>query len=98
MSERRWGRLAASLEAAGIPTSVRARPYPGGVTREIFFRRPDGSTVEVSDQWWRKNLDVWIGYEVHVADRAGTVIRSWRPTKKRSEVVAAVRSALHLTT
>lgn len=98
MTEARWGRLAASLEAAGVAVTVSTRSYPGGITRFMSIRRPDGSMVGIHDKAWRRNYDLWVGWEVHLADREGIAIQIWPITKKRAEVVAAVLAALNLTT
>lgn len=94
MTAERWDRLAASLADAGITATVSPRPYPGGVSYSITLRRPDGHLVEIHDRWWRKNPAVWIGWQVHLEGRDSIVIRDWPVTKKRSEVVAAVKAAL----
>lgn len=102
----RWDRLAADL-AAGIGAEVRVdeKPYTEayygrvrqGVSRSITVRLPSGGLVEVRDGWWRKNPDVWIGWRVEVSGPDSITRRTWPNTKKRSEVVAAVRDALALT-
>jgi hypothetical protein len=101
-SPGRWGRLAADLAATGIDARVIERPWTevrygrmtSGVSRSIVIKHPAGGTVEVHDKWWRKNLDVWIGWAVHVEGPDSIEIRHWPLTKKRSEAVAAVRQAL----
>lgn len=93
----RWDRLVSDLAAAGIEARLDEKPYADivrgrvetGVSRSVFIRTPTGS-VAVTDQWWRKNPAVWIGYRVIVEDREGIVTRLFPITKKRSEVVAAV--------
>ncbi len=100
----RWERLAADLSEIGVEVRVTERPYAEsaygrvqyGVSRGMTLRHPGGGLVGVRDKWWRKNPDVWIGWQVDVANREGIEVRHWPITKKRSEVVAAVRDALAL--
>jgi hypothetical protein len=94
MAETRWDRLVADLNAAGITAELTERAYPGGVNRSITLRHPAGGVVVIYDQSWRKNLDVWIGWVVYREGRDGIEISAARPSKKRSEVVTAVRQAL----
>jgi len=94
MSEVRWARLAESLAAVGVAARVDVTPYPGGVNRSVTLKAGN-SLIEVSDAWWRKNPDIWIGWQVHIEGRQDSIVkRTWPVTKKRSEVVAAVREAL----
>jgi hypothetical protein len=93
VNAERWDRLAATLAAAGIDATVHARSYPGGTSRSITIKLP-GGLLEVHDKWWRKNADVWIGWQVHTENADGIVTREWPLTKKRSEVAAAVAEAL----
>lgn len=96
-TSERWDRVAATIAAeAGLAVDVETKSYPGGVSFSITRRLPSGDVIGVHDKWWRKNHDVWIGYQVHVEDRGGIVRRAWPITKKRTEVVAAVREALAL--
>lgn len=93
----RWNRLAVTIAAADLPvTTVSSRP--NGTTHFISGTLPSGDRVEIHDKWWRKNPQVWIGYQVHVEDADGIERRSWPITKKRSEVIAAVREALMVVT
>jgi hypothetical protein len=93
MSAERWARLAGSLLAAGIEAKVDVTAYPGGTSRSIDIRT-DAGLVHVGDKYWSKNADAWIGWQVTRED-AGSIIRwSSRISKKRSEVVAAVSSAM----
>jgi hypothetical protein len=102
MSAARWERLKASLAAAGVDATVDERPYSEavygrvqhGVSRSIAIRTPDRGFVEIGDGWWRKNPDVWIGWKVVVSGADSIITRDYAPTKKRSEVVAAVKEAL----
>jgi hypothetical protein len=87
MNER-WQRLADSLTAAGIPATVSG----SGESRSIALRL-DGVRVEIHDKWWSRNLDKWIGWQVHTETSAGYTVRVWPITKKRSEVVAHVTEA-----
>lgn len=90
----RWDRLASEIQAAGVPVVVSSAAYPGGLTYYVSIRPECGGLIEVRDQWWRKNPDVWIGYQVH-AEGPDSIVRTASPiTKKRSEVVAAVRAAV----
>lgn len=94
MSAERWERLRGSLAAAGIDTTISTRPYPGGITRSITILLP-GHLIEIHDSWWPKNDQVWTGWQTWLEDRSTSItIRSFERTKKRSEVVDAVRAAL----
>jgi hypothetical protein len=99
----RWDRLATDLATAGIEANVDSKPYTEmrharpahGVSHSITLRHPAGGLVVIHDQWWNKNPDVWVGWEVYREDREGIVQgRPSRWTKKRSEVVTAVRAAM----
>lgn len=92
MSEGRWDRLAADLKTAGFDVKVDTLPYPGGISRSITVIIPGKGLVAITDAWWRKNLDVWIGWQV-TAENTGSIIigRPSRTSKKRSETVAAFR-------
>lgn len=99
----RWDRLAADLAAVGITARIDARPYQElrrgrqvvGVSKSITLRHPAGGLVIVHDQWWSKNPDKWVGWEVYREDAEGIVQgRPSRWTKKRSEVVAHVARLL----
>lgn len=92
----RWNRLADTFADADVPMTT-LQSTLGGQGFCIGRRVNDaGDRIEIHDKWWRKNHDVWIGYQVHIEDREGIVRREWPITKKRSEVVAAVREALGL--
>jgi hypothetical protein len=100
----RWDRLAADLAEIGVEARVDEKSYAEavygrvehGVSRSVTLRHPGGGLVCVRDGWWRKNPDVWIGWSVSVEGSDGIVRRTWRNTKKRAEVAAAVREALAL--
>lgn len=100
----RWDRLTADLAEIGVEARVDEKPYAEavygraqhGVSRSVTLRHPGGGLVGVRDGWWHKNPDVWIGWAVFVEGSDGIVRRTWRNTKKRAEVVAAVREALAL--
>lgn len=92
----RWDRLARDLGAVDIPARVDARSFPGGVSYSILLRT-DAGLVGVHDKWWRKNPEIWIGWQVHTEDREGIVTKTWPITKKRSQVVAAVKEATLMT-
>lgn len=84
----RWERLAASL---GDVASVKVDRF--GECHRINIRA--GSTrIVVADTWWRKNLDVWTGWEVYVEDADSIVRRTYPRTKKRGEVRQHVKDAL----
>jgi hypothetical protein len=61
-----------------------------GVARSVTLRLDDGRMVEIRDAWWRKNPDVWIGWQVDLVDAEGIVTRSSPVTKKRIEVAHTV--------
>lgn len=98
----RWDRLVADLAGAGVEARLDEKPYAEevygrvrhGVSRSITLRHPGGGLVVVGDAWWRKNADVWIGWQVWVEGPDSFVRRTWPLTKKRSEVVTAVCEAL----
>lgn len=93
----RWARLAVTVvEATSLPVTVTMNAYPGGVNRYILHRLPSGDIIEIHDRWWRKNADVWIGYEVWISGPDSIVRRSWPIAKKRNEIAAAVCEALTL--
>lgn len=94
MTAARWSRLVDSLGAEHIDATVTTRTYPGGTTRYIDWLMDDGSLISVHDKWWRKNDDVWIGWQVHIENSDSTVTRTWPITKKRGDVVAFVADAL----
>lgn len=101
MSAARWARLAATLAEAGHAVTVDERPYSElvygrvqhGVSRSVTMRLDDGYLVEIGDAWWRKNPDVWIGWQVDLVAADGIVIRSFPRTKKRGEVAGRVAAA-----
>jgi hypothetical protein len=84
----RWERLAddlADVATAGVSHS--------GESRQILIR--SGRTlVVVHDTWWRKNPDVWTGWEVYTEGADGIVQRTYPRTKKRGEVRRHVMEAL----
>ena len=85
----RWERLADTLTEAGISAQV----DHFGESRKILIRV--GSTlVIVHDTWWRKNLDVWTGWEVYTEGPDSIVQRTYPKTKKRGEVRRNVADAL----
>ena len=102
MSAERWERLRAQLAEAGVDVRVDARSYAEAVYGRPRFGSsysarailPDGRHVTISDRWWRKNPDVWIGYEVVLEGADSIVRRTWPLSKKRSEVVATVLEAV----
>lgn len=94
---QRWVRIAATITAqAGISVAADHTNYPGGVNYSITHRLPSGHIIGVIDQWWRKSHDVWIGYAVWIESPDSITQREWPLTKKRSDVVPAVREALAL--
>jgi hypothetical protein len=96
MPEDRWDRLSADLKAAGIDCTLyrRTGQYGCGPKAEITITEGDRKVV-ISDKWWNKNIDVWVGWQVFAEDHEGiTLGRPSRWTKKRSETVANVRTAL----
>src|SRR5215469_2505314 len=92
-SAARWERLAATLAHADIHTNVDTTNYPGGRSYSITLHYPGIGNICIHDAWWRKNADIWIGWQVWAEDREGITLKEWPRTKKRSEVVAAVRAA-----
>lgn len=90
MEAARWERLVASLAAAGIDAKVDFN----GLARSICIRLED-HFVHIGDKYWRKNADIWIGWQVCTEGRRDSIVqRIWPLTKKRSEVVAAVLEAV----
>jgi hypothetical protein len=103
MPSPRWDRLVETLAKSGITDiKVTERQYSEdrwgqgvrfGVSRSIIIRTPTG-LIEIGDEWWSKNRDVWIGWMVVREDNYGIVKKYWQPTKKRSEVADRVLTAL----
>lgn len=99
MSAQRWERLRATLQESGFEAVVFERAYAEdrrgrvahGVSRSITLRPAQGWVVEVSDSWWSKNADVWLGWVVEVSDPESIGRGQTRALKSRAEVVAAVR-------
>lgn len=101
MTSPRWDKLAADLTAAGFTAKVDERPYSeidrgrvrSGVSRSITVSVPGKGLVTVSDSWWHKNPEIWLGWEI-TAEDAESIVQG-RPvhSKKRGEVVTAVRTA-----
>lgn len=94
MSDARWQRLADTLAAAGIDAQVSAIGPSRGASHVIILRDGKGNLVEIHDKWWRKNTEVWLGWQVHVEDADSIVTAESPVTKKRSEVTAYVRRYL----
>ena len=94
MAEGRWDRLAADLKAAGFDGKVDETTCPGGITRRIHFQVKGAGLVVIHDTWWRKNRDVWTGWQVWAEGTDSIVVREFRASKKRSETVTAFRAAL----
>ena len=95
MSER-WNRLQASLQQAGIETKVIVRSGINGMSHQIQIRSGK-HIIHVNDMWWRKNRDVWVGWNVWIENADAIVVKDYRWTKKRSEVVGYVQDALRRT-
>lgn len=88
----RWDRLMVTLAEYGPRLST--RNFPGGISYSITIEAGPVD-IEVGDAWWRKNADLWIGYQVVVIDRASSLIKRDFPiTKKRSEVAENVSASL----
>lgn len=102
MTAARWTRLADDLTAAGFPATVIEQPYTElvsgrprhGVSRGIILRHPAGGKVEIDDQWWAKNPDIWTGWSVTYSGPDSITRSATRSLKKRSQVISAVRGAL----
>lgn len=93
--DERWCRLQDTLaRKAGVSAKIDSRPHPGGVSHSITIRRDDGATVTISDKWWRKNPQVWIGWDV--ALEGEYVLRQWPLTKTRADVARNVTEAMAL--
>ena len=90
----RWEHLLVSLGEAGSAARVGIRDGINGTSRTITLRQPNGCFVVISDRWWHKNPDIWVGWEVWVEDTDSLAVRDYRWTKKRSEVVANVQDAI----
>ena len=87
----RWDRLVKTLAEAGIEN---VRLDERGTSHSIFIKLPQGGSIEVHDKWWSKNIDKWVGWQVHLEDRESIVKRTFPFTKKRGEVAAQVQIAL----
>lgn len=91
MSAERWARVVASLAASGVTATVTEKPFPGGISHSITIPLDADRSIWIGDSWWRKNDQVWIGWQTHVENnRTRLVERSWPITKKRGDVVRAV--------
>lgn len=97
----RWDRLAADLAAAGITARIDRKPYTetrygrlvSGVSSSIFIRHPQGGSVEIDDKHGRGGK--WYGWTVsRIGADSITIGRPTWGTKKRGEVVAAVRTRM----
>jgi hypothetical protein len=82
----RWQGVADMLSAAGVQIWSAGAP--------IHIRAAGGHLVTVRDTWWRKNHDIWTGYQVELSNAADITVRLWPRTKKRSEVLDAVLEAI----
>lgn len=103
MADGRWDRLAADLMAAGIEGRLDEKPYTemrrgrphSGIARSITVKVPGRGLVTVSDRYWTKNPDLWLGWTVCAEGTDSiTVGRPSSPIKNRGSVVNDVRSAL----
>lgn len=96
MSAERWDRLVVTLaERASLPeVRIDAKPYPGGTSRSITLLLADGGDVHIGDTVWRKNPQVWTGWQVVVSNRESIVTTFGAKTKKRGEVADQVRAAV----
>lgn len=102
MSSERWSRLQKTLADAGITIEVDSRGYQemsrgrvqNGRSYSARIVLEDGRHITITDKWWRKNTDVWIGWAVIEEDTLGYIARQRPLTKKRSEVVSSVQALL----
>ena len=83
-----WTRLAELLTDAGYPAKVTERPYPGGVSRSIFYRVNDGF-IDIRGRWDRHGR--WAGYQAWHEDRHSIV------TAERLDLVSRVDVVLYVT-
>jgi hypothetical protein len=87
----RWERLADTLTRYGI-TDVRTttKPYPGGVSVEMWVTLPNGNWAVIRDSEWRQ---MWTGWSVHLHNRADDFATDLGARiKTRGEVARAVLS------
>lgn len=84
----RWERLADTLADV---TPVEVDQY---AERCQITIRSGQKLVIIHDTWWRKNLDVWTGWEVYVEGPNALTERTYPRTKKRGEVRQHVVDAL----
>lgn len=95
----RWDRLVVTLaERAGVPDAeVSAKHYDddsgGGTSRSIILFTTDG-VIEIADTWWRKNPNIWTGWQVTVSGRDDIITRQYPKVKARGPVADQVREAL----
>jgi hypothetical protein len=99
----RWDRLAADLTAAGTPAEVDEQPYfesvrgrgHSGIARSITVQVPGKGSVTITDKWWAKNTEIWLGWTVYAEGLDSIIVGrpSWG-SKKRGETVTAVKAAL----
>lgn len=104
MSAERWARLRAALEDDGLAAVVREKRYVEdrfgcihhGVSRSITLRPATGWLIQITDGWWSKNPQAWLGWVVDLSGPDSITRGLSRGMKRPAEVVAAVR--LHLDT
>jgi len=102
MSAARWERLRAALGDDGLAAVVSEKRYTEdrsgrvhhGVSRSITLRPASGWVIQISDSWWSKNPQAWLGWVVDLSGPDSITRGLSRGLKRPAEVVAAVR--LHL--
>jgi hypothetical protein len=94
--EDRWDRLARTLDEGGVNDVRLDRSYGINGKSVSITLLTETAMVTIRDTWWRKNPDLWTGWQVTVEGRVDSLVKREYPrTKKRSEVLAAVQDALN---
>lgn len=103
MDQDRWDRLAQALKDAGFEGRLDRKPYTeqyrgrvrSGLSCSITITVPGKGLITVSDKYYAKNLDVWLGWTV-CAEGLDSITRGRDSyaIKNRSSVVNDVRAAV----
>ena len=93
-----WNQLSDALTRAGIVNRLTTKTYWGGT----YYRPIEkvgynidvfaGNTlIQISDSWWRKNTNKWLGWKVTAVNRKTDFdIRNAQLVKNVDELVAVV--------
>lgn len=70
------------------------------LTNEVYAHDSNGAPltrgglIEINDTWWRKNDNVWTGWQVTVSNHEDIVTRQYPSAKARGPIADQVREAL----